>query len=180
MALCKCLWCEMPVRSNVAQCPECGLQNPVGAVASAKPRRATRLALALLGVPLMLSAAFAANVKPADLPVVASLIAPAKPVQVAFQDPIQESAWVSGQTAVRSLLQDPSYGGFGHSFLSVSDGRVVTVCGDIQTTSGSDSASGAERYISVFGQPAATVRETRDVAFGVLWNRLCQTPVRAS
>jgi hypothetical protein len=180
MALCKCLWCEMPVRSNVAQCPECGLQNPVVAVASPKRRRSMRFTLAIVGVPLMLSAAFAAHVTPSDLPVVASLVASPKPVRVAFQDPIQESVWVSGQTAVRSLLQNPGYGGFGDSFVSVSSGRVVTVCGDIQDTSGDDSASGSERYLSVFGQASATVRESRDVSFGVLWNRLCGSPVRAS
>ena len=182
MASCNCLWCEMPIRSNAVVCPECGLQSPVRAVASVKPRRSKRLIFAALGlgVPLMLSAAWAANVTPTDLPLVALAVVAPQPVPVSFQDPVQESVWTSGQSAVRSVLQDPGYSGFGGSFLSVSAGRVVTVCGEIQGTSGYDSANGEERYISVFGQSAATVRESADIAFGVLWGRVCQSPVRAS
>jgi hypothetical protein len=183
MSVAACLWCETEVKSHTQICPECGLQNPAGVArgTSKVVRRGWRLLLAVLAVPLMLSAAYAAHVG-ALPPLVATNATAPEGVQLAsttpiptpvFADPLQEAVWHDGLKAVRQALGQPGYAGFQGSFVSVAAGRIVSLCGEVAGTSGYDSATGEERFISVFGQAAATTLEGNDQSFGVLWNRVC-------
>jgi hypothetical protein len=133
----------------------------------------------LVVVPLMLSAAYAARI--GALPIVSSdpvstgaapLVSVAEPPAI-YSDPLQRSVWVDGVKAVQHLLAQPSYDKFTSSYVSVAAGHVVSFCGEVAGTSGFDSESGAERFISVFGQTQATMLEGNDSSFGVLWNRVC-------
>jgi hypothetical protein len=182
MPVAACLWCETEVKSEARICPECGLHNPAGAprVASKVVRRGRRVLLALLAVPLMLSAAYGAH---AALPGVAAQgVSTPAGIQLAsvaaipspvFSDPLQKAVWIDGVKAVRQALGQPGYAGFQGSFVNVAAGQVVSLCGEVAGTSGYNSASGQERFISVFGQAAATTLEGNDMSFGVLWNRVC-------
>ena len=144
------------------------------------------MSLALLAVPLMLSAAYAAH--SGKLPiagVAAGPSAPALPMIATLEppptyaDPLQRSVWVDGVKAVRQALAQPSYTAFAGSYVNVAAGHVVSFCGEIAGTSGYDSASGAQRFVSVFGQRQSTMLEGADASFGVLWARVCQ-PSEAS
>jgi hypothetical protein len=182
MTLSSCLWCEASIKQNAERCAECGLAHP--AVAAPRVRRAwhgRRLVAAVLAVPLMLSGAWATtSVQPAMLPTVIFPNPVASPAPVSFHDPVQQSVWTEGQSALRRTLGDPTYTGFAASFVNTSDGRVVSLCGTIAGTSGYDSPTGEERYLSVFGQATETVRQSQDMSFDVLWNRVCRNPNSAA
>ena len=193
MAGVECLWCETKVKPGTTICPECGLQNPAGSPrASLKEkshtvvRRGRRVVLALIAVPLMLSAAYSAGIQ--RLPIVASIADHTGVVELAsaqafvpptYADPLQRSVWVDGVKSIRQALGQPTYTAFDGSYVNVTTGHIVTFCGVVAGTSGYDSASGAERFISVFGQAQATSLEGTDPSFGVLWNRVCTTGVNA-
>jgi hypothetical protein len=143
-------------------------------------RRGRGLFLALVVVPLMLSVAYAAKVQ--ALPLVDSIISvpamaagggsePLPPS--AYVDPIERSVWIDGVKAVQQALGQPNYANFDDSFVNVTAGHVLTLCGDVSGTDGYGSASGAQRFISVFGQAQATTLEGTDASFSVLWNRVC-------
>jgi hypothetical protein len=187
MAVAECLWCEAEVKAHRSICPECGLHNPAGKVhtASKVVRRGRRVLLALFAVPLMLSAAYAAHVGVLPLgsvPAGGSAVASPAGVQLAdsatvpmpaLASPLQQAVWADGVKAVRLALGQPGYVGFQSSFVSVATGNIVSLCGRIPGTSGYASETGEQRFISVFGQAAATTLEGNDPSFGVLWNRVC-------
>ena len=188
MPLSVCLWCETEVKRGTSVCPECGLHNPIGNQKrlSAGPsghavrRRGRRVLLALFAVPLMLSVAYATGIHglPLAAPAAsASQVAMATTPQFsapsAYADPVARSVWIDGVKSVRQALGDPGYGNFTGSYVNVAAGHVVSFCGEIASTSGYDSASGAQRFVSVFGQPDATALEGNDSSFDVLWNRVC-------
>ncbi len=180
MTLSSCLWCEASIKLNAERCAECGLARPAVAVPRVRREwRGRRLMVAVLAAPLMLSAAWATtSVRPAMLPAVIFANPVATPVS--FRDPVQQSVWSEGQSALRRTLGDPTYTGFSASFVNTSDGRVVSLCGTIAGTSGYDSPTGEERYLSVFGQATETVRQSQDMSFDVLWNRVCRSPNSAA
>jgi hypothetical protein len=182
MALSACLWCEATVKADAVSCPDCGLQNPAGKIkTSAKVARQGRRALiGLLAIPVMFGMAYAAHM--GVLPLVSANAAGAPGTQVArvapvpaptFADPLQQAVWTDGVRAVRQALGQPGYGGFQSSVVTVSTGNIVSLCGEVSGTSGYDSPNGEQRFISVFGQAAATTLEGSDPSFGVLWNRVC-------
>ena len=180
-----CLWCETSLKPETATCPECGLQCPVEAAKTTSmrgsrkaTRRGWRVALALVVVPLMLSAAYAersgltldptANASPAAVP--ASDLVQPPPI---YADPLQRAVWINGVMAVRQALAQPAYVNFAGSYIDVAAGHVVSFCGEVAGTSGYDSASGAQRFLSVFGQSRSTMIEGSDASFEVLWSRVC-------
>jgi hypothetical protein len=181
-----CLWCETSLKPETATCPECGLQCPAGATKTTSMRGSRRtarrtwpVALALVVVPLMLSAAYAerggdlaldptANASPAAVPV-SDLVQP-PPI---YADPLQRAVWINGVMAVRHALAQPAYVNFAGSYIDVAAGHVVSFCGEVAGTSGYDSASGAQRFLSVFGQSRSTMIEGSDASFEVLWSRVC-------
>jgi hypothetical protein len=179
MAAIACLWCEKSLKPGVKVCPECGLQNPapdLKAASARVARRGWRVVLALVAVPLMLSATYAAGIShrfplvseqaaiPAAAPVVDPLLPPA-----AYTDPLQRSVWINGVKAVQQALAQPSYANFTTSFVHVAAGNVVSFCGEVPNTSG----YGSQRFVSVFGQTQATMLEANDPSFEVLWTRVC-------
>ena len=180
-----CLWCETSLKPETATCPECGLQCPVGAATPMSlrgsrktTRRGWRVALALVVVPLMLSAAYAersgltldptANASPAAVP--ASDLVQPPPI---YADPLQRAVWINGVMAVRQALAQPADVNFAGSYIDVAAGHVVSFCGEVAGTSGYDSANGAQRFVSVFGQSRSTMIEGSDASFEVLWSRVC-------
>ena len=187
MANTTCLWCHSALKPSALVCPECGLERPDGnyketkvATTTREPRRRWRFALAFVVAPLMLSAAYAARVVNIPLVTMANTgalpvapVASALPPPGAYSDPIQRSVWIDGVKAVRLALAEPSYANFSGSYVSVAAGHVVTFCGEVAGTSGYDSETGSQRYISVFGQRQATMLEGSDASFGVLWTRVC-------
>jgi hypothetical protein len=182
MALSACLWCEATVRADAHACPECGLQNPAGkAKATTKVANQGRRALwALFAAPVMLAIAYAAHLgvlplvsADAAAPAAARLASLAPVPTPTFADPLQQAVWTDGVKAVRQALRQPSYNGFQSSFVTVSTGNIVSLCGQVEGTSGYESPTGEQRFISVFGQTAATTLEDNGMSFDVLWNRVC-------
>ena len=186
MAIVACLWCETTLRPGTATCPECGLQAPTGdassgaaAVSTSPARRSPRVVLLFIAVPVMLSAAYAAHLGNFPrLPVMSTQpaqIAVANPLQppALYSDPLQRSVWISGVKAVEHALARPGYAGFSGSYIDVAAGHVVSLCGEVAGTSGYNNASGAQRFISIFGQPQSTILESDDASFDVLWTRVC-------
>ncbi len=186
MAVAACLWCETKVKPGAVACPECGLQNPAGDPKRAPRggsgkivRRGRRIALALVVMTLMLSVAYAAHsgVFPLASTETASAsdagVASAPQPPVIYSDPLQRAVWTNGVKAVQQALGQPDYASFANSYVDVAAGHVVSFCGEVAGTSGYDSASGARRFISVFGQTYSTLVEGNDASFGVLWNRVC-------
>jgi hypothetical protein len=127
----------------------------------------------------MLSAAYAART--GAIPLVSSQapaaggisLATAMQAPASYSDPLQRSVWIAGARAVQQALAQPTYSNFSTSYIDVASGHVVSFCGEVAGTSGFASESGAQRFISVFGQPQATMLEGTDVSFDVLWNRVC-------
>jgi hypothetical protein len=179
MAFAECLWCETQVRPNAKVCRQCGLQSPAGKpnVESKVVRRGLRVVLALFLIPLMLSAAYAARI--GAFPLVSGqpetqTVAIADPMPTpSFASPLQKAVWTDGVRAVRQVLGQPAYVGFQNSFVSLSTGNIVSLCGQLSGTSGYDGTTGERRFISVFGQSASTTLDGADPSFGVLWNRVC-------
>jgi len=181
MSSTQCLWCEALISDSLTACPECGCHNPT----RVRTRRARpgRILLAVLALPLMASIAFASQSENGRLTIKAlqtaatSLVAEApaavpvaaQPV-MAFADPEQKATWVDGRKSLGSLLGHTSF----TAFLSTGAGNVVSLCGNVNGTEGYQTASGQQRYISVFGRPDGTVLETDDPSFGVLWDRVCR------
>jgi hypothetical protein len=189
MALSACLWCEATVRAEALACPECGLQNPAGQVKTSTKvvRQGRRALIGLVVAPVMLVIAYAAHSGVVPL-VSANAAAPVASQQASlapmptptFTDPLQQAVWTDGVKAVRQALGQPGYAGFQGSFVAVSTGNIVSLCGEVSGTSGYDSPTGAQRFISVFGQAAATTLEGNEMSFDVLWNRVCvPSPDRA-
>jgi hypothetical protein len=181
-----CLWCETSLRPGTAICPECGLQNPAAepnAAARASSgkgsRRGRRIALSLIVVPVMLSMAYAAHssVVSVGSPASASVavVTPSTSLQppAVYADNLRRSVWMDGVKAVQEVLAQPGYAGFSTSYINVAAGHVVSFCGEVAGTSGYDSGSGAQRFISIFGQAQSTLVEGNDASFDVLWNRVC-------
>jgi hypothetical protein len=182
MVLSACLWCETTVRADAPTCPECGLQNPAGKVKAAVTvvRHGRRALWGLVAVPVMLAIAYAAHLGALPLvsadaaaPAATRMVSLASVAMPTFTDPLQQAVWTDGVKAVRQALGQPGYGGFQSSFVTVSTGNIVSLCGQIDGTSGYESATGERRFISVFGQTAATTLEGNDTSFDVLWNRVC-------
>ena len=185
MADAACLWCETSLKPNSRICPECGLLSPVGDPKPASNRRSKavsrgwHVALALLAVPLMLSVAYAARTGGLSLVAATGVTAAAGPVANPLQppavyvDPLQRSVWVDGVKAVQQALVQTRNPRFTESYVNVAAGHVVSFCGEVAGTSGYESANGAQRFISVFGQTQATILESNDASFGVLWTRVC-------
>lgn len=175
-----CVWCETTIRADVKFCPECGLESPVLTERTVAPvvRRQSKIgargiAMALIAVPLMLSAAYAARLNSDGGSVKAATFqADAATPPAAVTDPLQRSVWSSGVKSVQIALNDPQFGQFGNSFVSISDGRIVSFCGTVPSSS-----MGQQRFISIFGQRYSTVMEGTDGSFDVLWNRVCASPV---
>jgi hypothetical protein len=170
-----CLWCETSLRPGTAICPECGLQNPAAepnAAARASSgkgsRRGRRIALSLIVVPVMLSVGSPASASVAVVTPSTSLQPPA-----VYADNLRRSVWMDGVKAVQEVLAQPGYAGFSTSYINVAAGHVVSFCGEVAGTSGYDSGSGAQRFISIFGQAQSTLVEGNDASFDVLWNRVC-------
>ena len=90
-----------------------------------------------------------------------------------YSDPLQRAVWLSGAKAVRQALAQPGYSAFDGSYINLAAGHVMSFCGEVAGTSGYDSANGAQRFISVFGQADSTVLESGDASFDVLWTRVC-------
>jgi hypothetical protein len=180
MALSVCLWCDMPVKQGISCCPECGYRNPIAEKHVSRPKPVRRLLLGLVVLPLMLSGAYAAmlpsrtSIALTNTVQVAAVVPQAK---IAYVDPVQQAVWADGQ---RSLVQALGTAGgttLRHSFLSLSAGHYMTVCGVVAGTNGYASDTGEQRYLSIFGQQSKTLVERQDSAsFGVLWTRLCQGP----
>jgi hypothetical protein len=182
-----CLWCETEVKRGIAVCPECGLHNPIGnskglssGVSGKAVRRGRRALLALFAIPLMLPVAYATGIH--GLPLAAAAASASQLAMVAtpqpaapstYADPVARSVWIDGVKSVQQALGQPSYGNFAGSYVNIAAGHVVSFCGEIASTSGYDSASGGQRFVSVFGQPGATTLEGNDSSFDVLWNRVC-------
>ncbi len=188
MALSACLWCEATVKPESVVCRDCGLQNPAGRVSNTTKvvRQGRRALLGLVLAPVMLVTAYAAHsgvrplvsaggaAAPATQTVATQTVASVAPVPApAFTDPLQQAVWTDGVRAVRQALAQPGYGGFQTSFVAVSTGNIVSLCGEVAGTSGYDGPHGEQRFISVFGQSRATTLEGDDMSFGVLWNRVC-------
>jgi len=189
------LWCETRLRVDSKVCPECGLHSPIlqseGNDRGTAPRRRSRslgLGLALVVVPLMLSVAYAAHLQAiaesdsgeSAAAAVASVTAPAPAPAPAFYDGLQRSVWSDGVKSVQAALSNPSFTQFGGSFISVSEGHIVSFCGSLPGTAGYGGPAGEQRFISIFGQRYATVLETGDGSFDVLWTRVCSTPTKAA
>jgi hypothetical protein len=183
-----CLWCETRLSPGAKVCPECGLLSPAGepkaALARHIPkggRRCRRLGLALvfLVMPLVLSVAYAAHIDGLTLvsPVVmVAMAAPAIDALVPpaiYSDPMQREVWSGGVRAVEKLLAKPDSDDIDGSYVDVAAGNVVSFCGEVAGTSGYDSASGGQRFISVFGDAQSTTLEGNDPSFDVLWARVC-------
>jgi hypothetical protein len=185
MADAACLWCETSLKPNSRICPECGLLSPAGDPKPASTRRSKavsrgwHVALALLAVPLMLSVAYAARTSGLSLVAATGVTAAAGPIANPLQppavyvDPLQRSVWVDGVKAVQQALVQTRNPRFTESYVNVAAGHVVSFCGEVAGTSGYESANGAQRFISVFGQTQATILESNDASFGVLWTRVC-------
>jgi hypothetical protein len=143
--------------------------------------------LALLVVPFMFSVAYAARTSgfsftssPSSLSttntVAATLaVTTATSLQppAVYSDPLRRSVWIDGVKSVQEALAQPGYTGFTNSYINVAAGHVVSFCGEVAGTSGYDSDSGAQRFVSIFGQAQATQVESNDPSFDVLWNRAC-------
>ena len=188
-AIANCVWCETEVKASVRMCPECGLENPVlkaevpaKVAGGGRKRRGRRFVLAVIAVPLMLSAAYAAQVH-----VVASgLVAPFLAVQPVLSaapaptltDPLQRSVWSDGVKSVQVALNDPNFTQFGDSFVTVSSGRIVSFCGTLPGTAAYGDGMGGQRFISIFGQRQSTVLENGEGSFDVLWSRVCASPTQ--
>jgi hypothetical protein len=186
MAFVACLWCETRLRPGIVTCPECGLQIPADDMSAAPKdcartvvKRGRRLVLALVAVPLMLSAAYAARIGGFNLvsaqitaPSAASAVAALEPPAI-YSDPLQREVWIGGVKAVEQVLAQPGYASFLGSYVDVAAGHVVSFCGVVTGTSGYDSVSGARRFVSVFGQTQSTTLESDDSSFDVLWARVC-------
>jgi len=136
--------------------------------------------MALLSVPLMLSAAYAE--RGADLPLPSLGLTAAAPVvappplpspPAVYTDPLQRSVWVNGVKAVHQMLVTNGGAGFSRSYINVAAGDVVSFCGEVAGTSGYYGESGAQRFISIFGQSQSTMLEGNDASFEVLWTRVC-------
>ncbi|MBW4023283.1 MAG: hypothetical protein HIU92_09105 [Proteobacteria bacterium] len=97
---------------------------------------------------------------------------PPAPV-TAYRDPLKQAVLTDGMRSVRQALNRPGYAAFSGSFVNEAASNVVTLCGEVAGTSGYNSASGRQRFVSVFGQAAATSLEGTDPSFQVLWNRVC-------
>jgi hypothetical protein len=95
-------------------------------------------------------------------------------------DSLQRSVWSDGEKSVQVALRDPNFVKFDASFVSVSEGRIVSFCGALPGTAGYGGAMGAQRFISIFGQRYSTVMEDGDTSFDVLWTRVCASPVKAA
>jgi hypothetical protein len=188
MSVAACLWCETTLSPGALVCPECGLQSPAGEPKAALGsetlkvvRRGRRLGLALvfLVMPLMLSAAYAARIGGLTLVSPGVMIATVAPVVDALQppaiysDPMQREVWIGGMKAVEQVLAKPGTPDIDSSYVDVAAGHVVSFCGEVAGTSGYDSASGSQRFVSVFGQAQATTLEGNDPSFDVLWTRVC-------
>jgi hypothetical protein len=184
-----CMWCETTVSSGTINCPECGLHSPAAALKAAPTRgsskvvhRGRRVALAVIAVPLMLSAAYAERGGSLPLVPLVTAVAVVAPVvsatqpPAAYSDPLQRSVWISGAKAVQQALAQPGYSTFAGSYVNVAAGHVVSFCGQVANTAGNDSLSGGQRFISVFGQSQSTTLESNDPSFPVLWNRVCAQP----
>ena len=104
----------------------------------------------------------------------------AVPVPPAYADPLERSVWSDGARSVQAALSNPALVHSRSSFVSVSEGGIVSFCGTIPGTDGYGGAMGRQRFISVFGQSASTVIEGEDSSFGVLWNRVCATPAKTA
>ncbi|MCB8881785.1 hypothetical protein ACELLULO517_16170 [Acidisoma cellulosilytica] len=175
-----CVWCETSVRADAKFCLECGLESPVLKVeAAAQGMRRKRkiggrgLALAVVAVPLMLSAAYAARVSNVGDAITAPAAKLAAAAPATLADPLQRSVWTDGVKSVQTALNSPNFEQFANSFVSVSDGRVVSFCGAVPSSN-----LGQQRFVSVFGQRYSTVLEGNDSSFDVLWNRVCANPVK--
>jgi hypothetical protein len=166
-----CMWCETTVSSGTINCPECGLHSPAAALKAAPTRgsskvvhRGRRVALAVIAVPLMLSAAYAERGGSLPLVPLVTAVAVVAPVVSATQPPAAYSDPL------------PGYSTFAGSYVNVAAGHVVSFCGQVANTAGNDSLSGGQRFISVFGQSQSTTLESNDPSFPVLWNRVCAQP----
>ena len=181
-----CLWCETSLKPGTAICPECQLQNPAAERKSASragsgkaARRGRRFVLSLIVVPVMLSMAYAAHssVVAVGSPAAASasVATASSPLQppVVYSDNLRRSVWMDGVKAVQEVLAQPGYAAFSGSYINVAAGHVVSFCGEVAGTSGYESESGAQRFISIFGQAQSTLVEGNDASFDVLWNRVC-------
>jgi hypothetical protein len=174
MASYKCLWCDASIDKNLSVCPECNYENPEQ---KRRTRHGSRIAvgLAVLVVPLMISLAFAAQREHNEIvaqfsPTAASAVVVAPQRVVTFADPVQQASWVNGRKSLGQLFGQRSY----TAFMSTGAGKVVSLCGSVQGTTGYQSRSGRQRYVSVFGRLDGTVLETQDPSFQVLWARVCK------
>jgi hypothetical protein len=188
-AIANCVWCETEVKASVRMCPECGLENPVlkaeapaVAAGGGRKRRGRRFLLAFVAVPLMLSAAYAAQVQGVTSSLAVPFLAAAPATVTApapgLTDPLQRSVWSDGVKSVRMALTDPNFSQFADSFVSVSTGRIVSFCGALPGTAAYGDGMGGQRFISIFGQRQSTVLENGDGSFDVLWNRVCASPTQ--
>ncbi|MCB8877581.1 hypothetical protein [Acidisoma silvae] len=168
-----CVWCETVVRADAKVCPECGLESPVLKVETvSQPARNRRIggrgiALAVLVVPLMLSAAYAARLNTGTgSKAAADALSMSAPATVT--DPLQRAVWTDGVKSVQTALNNPNFDQFSGSFVHASAGRVVAFCGSLPSSN-----LGQQRFVSIFGQRYSTVLEGNDGSFDVLWNRVC-------
>jgi len=142
-------------------------------------RKRRFLPLTLVGLSLLISGSYVAHSGVLTLPFEQTQLMMVSPVDLpnappaTYSDPLQRAVWVDGVNAVQRALAKPDYTNFGRSYVYVAAGNVVTFCGEVVGTSGYDSASGAQRFVSVFGQTQATMLEGNDPSFQVLWNRVC-------
>jgi hypothetical protein len=133
----------------------------------------------LVALPLMVSMAYVANISGFGLSSAASANAMAAKVTESLQPPpaysdlLRRSVWTDGVKAVQQVLAQPGYTAFATSYINVAAGHVVSFCGQVQGTSGYEYGSGAQRFISIFGQVQSTLLEGNDASFDVLWNRVC-------
>lgn len=185
--LAQCVWCETDVRVDSKVCPECGLQNPVLKSDASDPTeerrrpRSKRMLFGLIAIPFVLSVAYAASgdlLTGGNSPAVVA-VAEAEPVVPNFHDSLQRAVWTDGMKSVQAALSNPRFASFDASFISVSEGRIVSFCGSLPGTAGYGGDAGAQRFISIFGQHYSTVLENGDGSFDVLWQRVCASPVKA-
>jgi hypothetical protein len=173
-----CPWCDVRVKLEISHCPECGLQHP-GAGVEAEDRHrifrrpATFALVFLIGIMGLTGGGWRRIVVLTLDMAPNSPVTAISPVIPTFRDSLQRSVWLSGQDALRLTLKDPKYSGFTKSFIVVSAGQVISLCGEVDGTSGFYGADGQERYVSVSGQPNETVLESQDISFAVLWDRVC-------
>lgn len=180
-----CLFCDNRLSPKDRFCIECGLECPERAVESAPAPRARRgfrrLLATTLALPLILGLALAAHIGGLPLirmgdasPVAGGLVTRPITPPVAYNDPLMRSVWVEGMKSVQTALDQPGDAAVRGGFVNVAASHVVTLCGEVAGTSGYANSSGRQRFISVFGQPAATTLEGTDPSFDVLWNRVCR------